>query len=361
MTPRLYYDPVNTARLEGHQLRVVGQNVAVRELEGPVVDNTTGALEHAWHAVVQTSELGDEPVQVWLLGRPWCLVRTENGRLAGWADRCPHRLAPLSAGRVKGDGIQCGYHGWTFASDGRCTTIPATETAPPARAAVEIPWGLQERHGLVWMAPAEPACELLEFPEWDDPEFATGFSEVVRTPAGAALLVDNFLDAAHFPFVHAASFGVPDAARVLDDGIRREGWTVETVFHTRYREGGAVQRQLLTKKGSASLTVRLRLDFPDTGAVIAILFSCTPERPGQSRVYKLLARNDLGSDPTRLKEFIAEEDQILREDLAILERFDHEALPLDRTLELHTRADRLSLAWRSVLAEMVAAYDRPRP
>jgi phenylpropionate dioxygenase-like ring-hydroxylating dioxygenase large terminal subunit len=329
----------------------------VRTITGPVLDNTTPALARAWHAVALSAELGDEPIQVWLLGQPWCLARTEHGRPAAWADRCPHRLAPLSAGRVAGGGIQCGYHGWTFGTDGRCRAIPATDQAPPARAAVEVPWGLEERYGLVWMAPLEPVSARFALPEWDDPAFVHGMSEVVRTPAGAGLLVDNFLDAAHFPFVHAASFGVAEAARVVDQGVERREWTVETVFETWYREAGEIRRQMLTKIGSASMSVSLRLEFPDTGAVIAILFCCTPERPGQTRIYKLLARNDLGSDPGRLKEFVAEEDQILQEDLAILERYDHDALPLDRTVELHTRADRLSLAWRALMADFVAAHE----
>ena len=322
-----------------------------------ILDNTTAALNRAWHAVATSEEVGVDgrPAQIWLLGRPWCLARTERGGLKAWADRCPHRLAPLSAGRIVGERIQCGYHGWTFDSDGRCVDIPAVDHAPPARAKVAVPWGLEERYGLVWMAPEEPLAARFELPEWDDPCFTTGHSEVVRTAAGAAQLVDNFLDAAHFPYVHAASFGVAEAARVVDGGVERNGWEVETIYETWYRERGSVERQILTKTGQASLTVRLELRFPETGLVIAILFSCTPEREGTSRVYKLLARNDISGDPARLAAFINEEDRILREDLAILEKYDHSWLPLDRTVELHTRADRLSLAWREVMSDMVAA------
>jgi hypothetical protein len=68
-----------------------------------------------------------------------------------------------------------------------------------------------------------------------------------------------------------------------------------------------------------------------------------------------VARNDLGGDPARLAAFIAEEDQILVEDLRILERYDHEHVPLDRTVEVHTRADRLSLGWRNLMADFVTA------
>lgn len=46
----------------------------------------------------------------------------------------------------------------------------------------------------------------------------TAMSEIIRTNAGAALLVDDFLDAAHFPFVHTATFGVDEAAEVRDRG-----------------------------------------------------------------------------------------------------------------------------------------------
>ncbi|QXC63574.1 Rieske 2Fe-2S domain-containing protein [Aquihabitans sp. G128] len=79
-------------------------------------------------------ELGDRPHQVWLLGEPWVLARLD-GAVVAFEDRCPHRLAPLSIGSVDADlGLRCGYHGWTFAADGGCTSIPALGEggAPPA-------------------------------------------------------------------------------------------------------------------------------------------------------------------------------------------------------------------------------------
>jgi phenylpropionate dioxygenase-like ring-hydroxylating dioxygenase large terminal subunit len=326
------------------------------------VSNSTPELARAWHVVATTPEVGSEPRQVWLLGQPWCLVRLPDGTVAAWADRCPHRLAPLSAGRLQGSEIQCGYHGWRFGADGRCRAIPAIgDRQPPGRAEASVPWAVDERHGLVWLAPQKPLGERHPFPEWDDPAFDRAMSRVVRTPASAPLLVDNFLDAAHFPFVHSASFGVDEASEVHDRGVTRRGWQVETTFETWYREKGTIQRQLLSKIGGPSLTVKLRLDFPDTGVSIAILFCCTPEKPGQSRVYKLLAHNGLGGDPAQVERFVAEEDQILLEDLSILERYDHDEVFLDRRVELHTRADRLSLAWRAVMADLLAAVPAASP
>src|SRR5258705_5817765 len=88
------------------------------------VDNESDGLDRAWHAVALSSEVGDRPMAVRLLGKDWVLVRLRAG-LAAFEDRCPHRLAPLSAGTVCGDELRCGYHGWRFGGDGRCTAIPS--------------------------------------------------------------------------------------------------------------------------------------------------------------------------------------------------------------------------------------------
>ncbi len=53
------------------------------------------------------------------------MYRDSVGTVRALANRCPHRRLPLSMGRVIPDGLQCGYHGWTFdGATGRCTLIP---------------------------------------------------------------------------------------------------------------------------------------------------------------------------------------------------------------------------------------------
>ena len=335
------------------------------------ITNTSRPMRQAWHVVATSDEVGDEPVQVWLLGEPWALVRLD-GELAAFADRCPHRLAPLSAGRVVGAELQCGYHGWRFTGNGRCTAIPsgaATERVP-TRADATMPWGVQERYGMVWLAPDEPLCDIQPFDEWDQPGFDRIVTSIVRTPVSAGQLVDNFLDASHFPFVHTQTFGDDKAAVVVDEGIERDGWIVRTVFSTWYKnfddplvatgEHEAVQPQDLLKQGNASMTVYLRLFFPMTGATLSILFCCTPETATTTRVYKIVARDDLAGDSVRIAQTIVDEDLILAEDLAVLERYTHMELHLDTRVEVHTKGDRLSLAWRRLLAEWFRSDDHAR-
>ena len=327
------------------------------------LDNTSLRMLAAWHVVATSDEVGDSPYQVLLLGERWVLVRLADG-LRAFRDVCPHRLAPLSAGTVVDGTLQCGYHGWRFGADGGCVAIPAlgkTERISK-RATLPSPYGLVEEYGLIWLAPLEPLSPLPSFPEWGAAGFDLTSSTIVRTPVSAAQLVDNFMDAAHFPFVHASTFGTAEAERVEESGIEHGDWTVGTTFSTWYRtmddplvatgEREALQPQDLFKQGYAGYSVTLRLSFPTLGWTIGILFCCQPESADSTRVYKLLARDDLHGDPVRLAAFVADEDVILQEDLHILERYEHRQIHLDPTVEMHTKADRLSLAWRNLVADM---------
>jgi len=330
------------------------------------IDNTTPALRSAWHAVAMAHELGDGPHQVWLLGEPWVLARID-GEVVAFEDRCPHRLAPLSIGSVDPElGLRCGYHGWTFDGSGGCTSIPALGDAAhlPPRARLVPAWGVAEAHGLIWLAPDEPLAPRPDFPEWGAEGFDGFWNEPRRTSTGAAQLVDNFLDASHFPFVHTGTFGTDEASLVVNEPVERDGWQVRTTFDTWYKnfddplvatgEHPEVQPQRLLKVGTAGYSVYLRLEFPVTGATFSILFCCQPETATSTRIYKLMARDDLGGDAGRIAATIDDELTILEEDLRILERYPATQVHLDTT-ECHTRGDKLSVAWRRVLGDLLAA------
>jgi vanillate O-demethylase monooxygenase subunit len=329
-----------------------------------VLDNVSPALASGWHAVACADELGDEPLQVWLLGEPWVLVRVA-GTPRAYRDRCPHRFAPLSTGRVVDGELECGYHGWRFGGDGRATAIPALgpDAVLPPRACLDAPHGVDERFGLVWLAPDAPVCELHAFPEWDDPRFTRAETAPRQTTVSALQLADNFLDAAHFPTVHTRTFGTPEAAYVSPHHVERDGWELRTVYEAPYRnhddplvatgEHPLVQPHVLTKVGRPPASVYLTLDFPLTGRRLAILFVCQPETRDRTRVYKLMAHDGLAAaDVDAIADLIAYEDLVLDEDLAILERMPAMTLATDPRVEVHSTADKLSVAYRRALADM---------
>jgi phenylpropionate dioxygenase-like ring-hydroxylating dioxygenase large terminal subunit len=330
----------------------------------PPLANTSPVWRRAWHPVAHAEDItGDVPTQVLVGGDAWVVVRL-GGRLAAFADQCPHRLAPLSAGSVTraADGtarLSCAYHGWRYDADGRCDLIPSLgrDGNVSRRARLRPAYGVTEAYGLVWVAPDEPLARLPDFPEWDAPGMTSTRSRTLRTRASAGQLVDNFLDAAHFPFVHAASFGIADEGPLAAGDVTTTAWRVSGVFDTSYRDGSDVVSHRVTKTSGLSGTAHVRLDLP--GVTIGILLGCQPENDGSTRVFKLITRSDIDGDAGRLETFVKEEDQILAEDLAILERYPSGLLPLDPRAEVHTRADRLSVAWRRLMADAVAATSAP--
>jgi vanillate O-demethylase monooxygenase subunit len=329
-----------------------------------VLDNCAPALARGWHAVARAEEIGDGPTQVWLLGAPWAVVRI-GSELRAYRDRCPHRLAPLTTGRVVGDELECGYHGWRFGLDGRVTTVPAlgVEATLPPRACLEPAHSVCERFGLVWLAPESPVCALHEFPEWDDPAFTRAETLPRRTRVSALQLADNFLDAAHFPTVHVRTFGTPEAAYVSPHRADRDRWEIRTVYEAPYRnhddplvatgQHPLVQPHVLTKVGRPPASVYLTLDFPLTGRRLAILFVCQPETRERTRIYKLMAHDGMAPDELdRISELIGYEELVLDEDLAVLERMHSMTLARDPRVEVHSSADKLSVAYRRVLADL---------
>jgi hypothetical protein len=99
-----------------------------------------------------------------------------------------------------------------------------------------------------------------------------------------------------------------------------------------------------------------------TGRRLAILFVCQPETLDRTRVYKLMAHDGLATeDVTALDDLIAYEDLVLDEDLAILERMPAMKLATDPRVEVHSTADKLSVAYRRVLAGLPDPEDQESP
>jgi phenylpropionate dioxygenase-like ring-hydroxylating dioxygenase large terminal subunit len=84
----------------------------------PSSEDVALALRHCWQPVARLEDLKDGPQRAVLLDQPLAVFLTESGEVAVVADRCAHRGAQLSMGKVRGDCIQCPYHGWEWAGDG---------------------------------------------------------------------------------------------------------------------------------------------------------------------------------------------------------------------------------------------------
>lgn len=332
------------------------------------LNNTHPALRRCWHPVARSDEVGDDPVRVLLLGRPYIAYRVA-GKAVVFEDRCPHRLAPLSLGAREGDVLRCAYHGWSFdASAGHCVDIPALGpgAALPRNARLRPPARVEERFGMLLVAPELPVVELPEIDEAEDEGFEVVELSPTETRAGAGLMADNFLDFAHFPFVHAGTFGSEESALIEPYDVRRDGWGFEVVYEHRFanRQDPAVaagtrplvQTRRMTYVYRAPFFLTLRLEFLEAGGVNVIGFFIQPQSEDRCRLYTSIWRNGLGGDVASPEDAIAFEQQVLDEDVAIQSRYDDLSLPLDVRAEIHTRADKNTLELRRVLADLVSAW-----
>src|SRR5579859_742259 len=334
--------------------------------------NAHPALAGFWHPVALSTEVGPEPVAVRLAGQGWALARF-GGNLAAFADACPHRRARLSAGQVTDGALQCMYHGWRFAADGQCLLIPALdETAQiPARAVLTPAAEVTERDGLVWLAPKPPRAPRpdLALPELtlgrplDGEGVATVRLPVLPVEANAAMLIDNFLDEAHLPFVHAATIGGAGPEPIPRADVDRRGLSFTAVREHTFtnltdpavRDGTrpAVQRRRMTYRFQAPLTATLLLEFLDAGGWLFLTFTAQPEDERCCRVYQTATGPGM-SDPKQAESTVKYEMSILEEDLDLQRRaLSGLEFPLDIAAELHTRADRVSVEFRRVLTAAI--------
>lgn len=168
-------------------------------------------LKQSWYFAEWALQLeADKPLGLELAGESIVLYRTAAGVPAAIGGRCPHRFAPLHLGVVKGDAIECPYHGLQFDSSGRCVHSPHHDGPVPA--AIKVPsYTVAEQDGAlwIWMDPQTPADrsaipdmhELVEFPAAS----TVRYRSVVQ--ANFELLVDNLLDATHADYVHKGTLG----------------------------------------------------------------------------------------------------------------------------------------------------------
>lgn len=180
-------------------------------------------VRNAWYVGAWDHEIGRDMLRRIILNEPVVFFRRDDGRPVALEDRCCHRQAPLSRGKLVGNIVECGYHGLQFDTSGACIKIPSQDRIPPSAKVKAFP--VIEKNHWVWIwlgdpAKADPA--LIEDFHWmDDPEWRFGGSSL-HVEANYLLLVENLLDTTHLPFLHPESLGTDEFAR-SEFEVTREG------------------------------------------------------------------------------------------------------------------------------------------
>jgi len=254
------------------------------------------------------------PVSLSLLGAPLALWWA-GGEWSAVLDRCPHRLAPLSEGRIDEHGLlECPYHGWAFNQAGACVRIPQleiddTQAQAALRRACATSLDVCVVDGIIWAwaapllgsaVPADPLqLERYRLANVVDP--GTVVLDYFRElPMDASTLLENVLDPAHLNFAHHGTISrrgaaLPVRLRLLGE-VGRDGFELER------GQRGAAKRQAASAPAVAEAALSPPL--PSTGSVRFVaphfvlsrtdragsysdwnVVYAVPTRPGSSRLF----------------------------------------------------------------------------
>lgn len=165
-------------------------------------------VRNQWYVAAWPREIGRSLLARTIANEHLVMYRREDGTAVALQDRCWHRSAPLSRGKLVGDMVECGYHGLHFNSEGACTRMPNPGAIPAAACVPAFP--LVERHGFAWVWIGEAAradADLIpDMHQNDDPAFV-GEGGILHVKADYRLLIDNLMDLSHESYVHPTTIG----------------------------------------------------------------------------------------------------------------------------------------------------------
>lgn len=321
---------------------------------------------------------GSQPVALRVLGQRLVLWQAASGQVSLLDDQCPHRGAKLSMGRVCGDALQCPYHGWRFGTGGQCVAIPAQPGFVPAASSAARHHELRAMHGLWWTRLARHGganqASAVGDAAGNDARVATLSSAPPSLPAlperhliygpfdvatSAPRAVENFLDTAHFAYVHEGWLGdqahpevPPYEVQHTEDGrpliAQYRAWQPRASASSQlgawveYRyEVLSPYAALLSKQGQGG-------DGPRDSYII---WAC-PQTETSCRLWFAQYTTDAHTPADVLRDF---QLTIFAQDQPILESQEPKALPLSGG-EAMSAADRLSAAYRRYLKSCAVTY-----
>jgi phenylpropionate dioxygenase-like ring-hydroxylating dioxygenase large terminal subunit len=317
-------------------------------------------FEH-WYPVSPVEDLDPQnPTPVTVLGLRLVIWKPKSSDYRVFFDKCPHRLAPLSEGRVdeKTGNLMCSYHGWQFDESGICTRIPQAENPQLVTqnqknlCAVTLP--VRQENDLLWVwldanSPQLAADTPLPLSPQVDASKGFVWSSYVRDlEYDWQTLVENVADPSHVPFTHHGVQGDREqASPIILEIVKSTVNLIEATSEGRFNT-------TITFEPPCRLEYTIRVG--KEGKQLGLVTYCIPTYPGKSRIVAQFTRNfaaNLNNLIPRWWSHIKIRNQVLDGDMIILhqqERFLQERQSVESwktAYKLPTSADRLIIEFRN--------------
>ncbi|WFR97966.1 aromatic ring-hydroxylating oxygenase subunit alpha [Rhizobium tumorigenes] len=218
-----------------------------------------------------------------------------------------------------------------------------------------------KRFGLVWTTLGQPAGGLFALPEADEEDRRVVNCGSVMVRASGLRIVENFLDMAHFPFVHTDILGAEPHTEVMhyNAEIRRdvdEVWATNCQFfqpQAALSATGGIMTDYIYRVMTPFATLLYKTCPNAANRWDVICLFVQPLDPGRCRAHPVMFLIDDVSTTTELVHF---QQLIFLQDRIILENQRPVLLPMEARSEIPTRADASSIAYRRWLKEKGITY-----
>lgn len=338
-------------------------------------------VKNRWYIAAFGEEITREPLERTLLNVPVVLYRTEAGAPVAMYGICPHRYYPLARGHLEGDALVCGYHGFTFAANGKCIRIPAQGTGAGFH---QSTYPVVEKGALVWIwMGASERCDPELIPPYEDfgldqPRWSECAHTRFEIKARHQLLIDNLMDLTHLPFLHM-QLGLADAflqkrleseQRARSFQLRRPSRSPWTGFHELLYTSAAkfdglsdtasitdfYGPELIRTSGLITTAIDELNEVPESIGTLWILHGVTPQTDRSTHYFGLMTRNfrieDRGLDEVLLRTTTGVRQQDVDAIEAVEARLDE---AVARQSELLSRADAPAARVRELIQAMLNA------
>lgn len=258
---------------------------------------------HTWVPAASVFELDPKrPTPLEFLGQHYVAYQGDTDWIVV-DDACPHRLAPLSEGRVtvfeNQTVLECAYHGWAFGADGTCARIPQADAtifkaaaANPRSRATTYPTRVEKN--VLWIWPWSEDVLSVASDAWKHPEtMVEGVLEHSSTytrdlPYGWDTLLENIVDPSHVPWAHHGLQGKRSDAIALNmttpSGVSDQGFSFDFADRTmgRRRQGTGIFRAPFVIQYAAEFETGSKPE--ETPPVFNLTTVMLPTKPGWSRI-----------------------------------------------------------------------------
>ena len=219
----------------------------------------------------------------------------------------------------------------------------------------------RQRYGCLWTTLGAPATDLLPVPEADETDRRVIVCGTISVKTSGLRIVENFLDMAHFPFVHTDILGAEPHTEVMQytTEIRRdvdEVWATNCQFfqpQAALSATGGIMTQYMYRVANPFATILYKTCPNAANRWDVICLFVQPLDPDRCRAHPVMFLIDDTSDLTDLIHF---QQLIFLQDRIILENQRPALLPLEPRAEIPTRADATSIAYRRWLKEKGVTY-----